>query len=75
MVMRHGVAWPELHGLVFVCRAADVVDALEIQFLLNANVADNVHLRPSRGHGTVMGWTGTNALNRPFKFGTTTMKF
>ena len=48
MVMWHGIARPELHDLVFVCRAADVVDALEIQFLLDADVADNVHLQPSK---------------------------
>ena len=44
MVMGQGKARLEFDDLVFVCRAAYVIDALQIQFLLYAYISNHVHL-------------------------------
>ena len=51
--MRQRVARLQLDGLVAVRRAANVLDAQQIQLLLYADVADNIHLRRP-GHGLDM---------------------
>ena len=44
MVMGQGKARLEFDDLVFVCRAAYVIDALQIQFLLYAYIPNHVYL-------------------------------
>lgn len=49
MVMLHGHPWLELNELAGILQAAQPVDALQVQLLLDADFAHNVHLHPGTG--------------------------